>query len=589
MKDKNYNTTTKEVFSYFFRQAFSIWKFFWLTLFSIWILTILQLTIPIYFKEIVDIASSDLSKQDAYVEMISVFWYFVSTIILIFVFWRLLDFVLSYSHVKIDYNITKENFTILHKHSYDFFVNYMGWSLMRKVARLTHSMQRLLDVFLFNITRILISFIFILVVISLQNIYLWIIFASWVLSFVFLSLFLNKYRVPYEKAAANENSKAFWIFSDTITNSFNVKLFWNFKKEFSNFMDVIESWRNKELKSIYVYMIVFASISLVLTVWEIFLLYFAINLWFDWAISIWVFVLLVTYQIIITDQMFSLSFIIWRIYTNIWNSLDMMDILKKPYWVNDLENAKEISISEWSIELSKVNFSYKNQDKVFNNLNLSIKPWEKIWIVGQSGSWKSTFMKLLFRFYDLDWGKILIDWQDISKVKQDSLRSKISMVPQEPILFHRSLKENISYGKEDASDEEVITASKLAHCHEFISKLPEWYDSLVGERGVKLSGGEKQRVAIARAILADNKILVLDEATSSLDSESEQYIQEALDKIMEWRTVIAIAHRLSTIMKMDRILVFDNWKIVQEWTHQELLEKWGYYKKLWDIQSGDFH
>jgi ABC-type multidrug transport system fused ATPase/permease subunit len=209
-------------------------------------------------------------------------------------------------------------------------------------------------------------------------------------------------------------------------------------------------------------------------------------------------------------------------------------------------------------------------------------------LVGASGSGKTTVTKLLFRFFDIQRGVIMVDGQDISKVTQDSLREAIAYVPQEPILFHRSLMENIRYGRRVATDKEVIEAAKLAHCHEFIEASPEKYETLVGERGIKLSGGERQRIAIARAILKDAPILVLDEATSSLDSESEAFIQDALKKLMRNKTVIVIAHRLSTIMEMDRIIVMQDGKIIDEGTHDALRAKVGIYQKLWNIQAGGF-
>jgi ATP-binding cassette subfamily B protein len=220
---------------------------------------------------------------------------------------------------------------------------------------------------------------------------------------------------------------------------------------------------------------------------------------------------------------------------------------------------------------------------------LRVRSGEKVALVGPSGAGKSTIVKILFRFYEITRGKILIDGQDISRVTQESLRDQISLVPQEPILFHRTLRENIRYGRPGASDEEVVEAARQAHCHEFISGLDKGYDTYVGERGIKLSGGERQRVAIARAILKNAPILVLDEATSSLDSESEALIQDALRVLMRDKTVIVIAHRLSTIMQMDRIIVLENGTVADMGTHQELLRtEGGLYKKLWQLQAGGF-
>jgi len=223
------------------------------------------------------------------------------------------------------------------------------------------------------------------------------------------------------------------------------------------------------------------------------------------------------------------------------------------------------------------------------DFNLSIHPGEKVALVGLSGSGKSTILKLLFRLYDATEGAILIDGKDITSVTQESLRRNMTMVPQDPILFHRTIGENIAYVSSKASQKDIRRAARHAFADGFIEALPDKYETVVGERGVKLSGGERQRVAIARAILADKPILVLDEATSSLDSSSEKYIQESFHEIMQGRTTIVIAHRLSTIMQMDRIVVLSAGKIVEQGTHTELLKsKKGFYKKLWDIQTGEF-
>jgi ATP-binding cassette subfamily B protein len=269
---------------------------------------------------------------------------------------------------------------------------------------------------------------------------------------------------------------------------------------------------------------------------------------------------------------------------------EMTQILMIAPEVTDIEHPVPMTASEGAVTFKGATFGYgEKTTPLFDNLNLQIAPGEKIGLVGPSGGGKTTITKLLLRFLDISSGTIEIDGQDIATVKQADLREHIAYVQQEPLLFHRSLAENIAYGKPDARMEEIIDASKKAHAHEFIEQLPQGYETLVGERGVKLSGGQRQRVAIARAMLKDAPLLVLDEATSALDSESEVLIQKALWKLMEGRTAIVIAHRLSTIQKMDRILVLDNGKIVEEGTHASLLtHENGLYAKLWQHQSGGF-
>jgi len=267
----------------------------------------------------------------------------------------------------------------------------------------------------------------------------------------------------------------------------------------------------------------------------------------------------------------------------------MTEILALEPGIQDPEDPEKSRIKKGEIAIQHMNFTHpENDDALFEDLNLNIRSGEKIGLVGHSGSGKTTLTKLLLRFNDIDGGEILIDGQNIAAVTQDDLRRAIAYVPQEPLLFHRSIKENIAYAKPEASESEIQAVAKKAHAVEFINNLPQGYDTLVGERGVKLSGGQRQRVAIARAMLKDAPILLLDEATSALDSESELLIQDALWKLMEGRTAIVIAHRLSTIQKMDRIVVLDEGRIVEEGNHKQLLKQKGTYAKLWAHQSGGF-
>lgn len=253
----------------------------------------------------------------------------------------------------------------------------------------------------------------------------------------------------------------------------------------------------------------------------------------------------------------------------------------------DAPDAETLNVPHGSVVWDDVSFAY-NEQNIFDQLSLTIPAGQRVGLVGPSGAGKSTFVSLLLRQHDIQSGTISIDEQNIATVTQDSLRQHIALVPQEPLLFHRTIKENIMYGDPDASEDDMILAAKQAQAHDFIMQLEDGYDTLVGERGVKLSGGQKQRVAIARAMLKQSPILVLDEATSALDSESEVAIQQALEELMEEKTVIAVAHRLSTLRKMDRILVFDNGQIIEDGTHDSLVQQGGMYAKLWEHQAGGF-
>jgi ATP-binding cassette subfamily B multidrug efflux pump len=294
--------------------------------------------------------------------------------------------------------------------------------------------------------------------------------------------------------------------------------------------------------------------------------------------------------------------IMWEVsslFENIGTVQDGINTLSRPVIVTDAKDAKELEVKGGSIHFDNVRFAYRegehddNEVGVFDDLQLHIKPGEKVGLVGRSGAGKSTLVNLLLRFYDIQSGSIKIDGQDIRAVSQESLRSQISMVTQDTSLLHRSVRENILYGREDASESEMLSAAKRAEAHEFIQQLSDpnlrrGYDAHVGERGVKLSGGQRQRVAIARVMLKDAPILILDEATSALDSEVEVAIQDCLNRMMEDKTVLAIAHRLSTIAQMDRLLVLDKGKIVESGTHAELIALDGIYAKLWAHQTGGF-
>jgi ATP-binding cassette subfamily B protein len=307
------------------------------------------------------------------------------------------------------------------------------------------------------------------------------------------------------------------------------------------------------------------------------------------GLSIATLILIVNYSMTVMGELWDVNNIFRTINRVFGDAYEMTMILVTTNNVVDVSNAKKLSVKKGELEFDNVRFKHHDaKEAIFDNFNLDIKPGERIGLVGVSGSGKTTLTKLLLRFADVQAGEIRIDGQDISKVQQVSLRESIAYVPQETSLFHRSIADNIAYAHPNATRAEIIRAAKLANAHEFIKDLPDGYETLVCERGIKLSGGQRQRVAIARAILKDAPILVLDEATSALDSESEALIQDALIKLMKGRTSIVVAHRLSTIASLDRIVVLENGKIIEQGSHAELIKKGGAYNKLWSRQSGAF-
>ena len=307
------------------------------------------------------------------------------------------------------------------------------------------------------------------------------------------------------------------------------------------------------------------------------------------GLSVATLIVIVNYSMTIMGELWDVNNIFKNINRVFGDAYEMTMILDTEKAVVDVPGAKELVTKNGELEFDNIRFQHHDaKEAIFNDFNLDIKPGERVGLVGVSGSGKTTLTKLLLRFADVQAGEIRIDGQNIAKVQQVSLRENIAYVPQETALFHRTIAENIAYARPDASMEEILRASKLANAHEFIKDLPDSYETLVGERGIKLSGGQRQRIAIARAILKDAPILVLDEATSALDSESEALIQDALVKLMKGRTSIVVAHRLSTIASLDRIIVLDGGKIIEQGTHSELIAKGGAYSKLWSRQSGAF-
>jgi ATP-binding cassette, subfamily B, bacterial len=297
-----------------------------------------------------------------------------------------------------------------------------------------------------------------------------------------------------------------------------------------------------------------------------------------------------SFTVTLSNRLLEVNMLIRNVEDALLQALPMTKIIHETPEIQDKPSAKKLHVQGGSVVFTDVTFTYEdaNETTVFSSLNLNVAPGEKVGLVGPSGGGKSTLTRLLLRFDDINKGSITIDDQDIATVTQESLRHAISYVPQEPLLFHRNIRENIAYGKPGVSLRSIRNAARLAHADEFISKLKDGYDTIVGERGVKLSGGQRQRVAIARAILKNAPLLILDEATSALDSESEVLIQDALWKLMEGRTAIVVAHRLSTIQKMDQIVVLDNGQIVEQGTHKQLLSRKGLYATLWSHQSGGF-
>ena len=549
-------------------------------------ISVVWIVSPIYLTKFVDIFAMEWVDKQEMVEMALkilaiVMWLDVLNLIARRMVW----FPAIKHEIWAMKDIYEECFQYLHKHSYRFFSNNLSWSLIKKVTKLAWSYEIVADTFVFQILRIIIFIPLAIIILFMENIYLWIVFLLFIICYVSIQVYFFNVSKKYEIESNERDSKATWELSDTIINNFNISIFSSLKYEFKRYSKTLEKamqlrWKKRSLSERS-----YVASWILSRIFSLLALYLSIRARWNWLIQASVVILVQMYLVKITNDLSYIRHILKSLSRTLWESTEMLEILNTPHEIVD-KSDKRLKILQWTILFDNVKFLYDDYNKVFDWLTLRIKPWEKVAIVWASWSWKTTLIKLLFRFFDIQWWKIYIDWEDISEVTQESLRDQLSMVPQDPLLFHRTIKENIAYWRMSATDEEIIAAAKMAKCHDFISKLKDWYESYVGERWVKLSWWERQRIAIARAILENKRILVMDEATSSLDSESEKYIQNAMDEVMKNKTCIVIAHRLSTIVKMDKIIVMDQWRIIEHWSHNELLSNKDWiYNKLRSIQS----
>ena len=480
------------------------------------------------------------------------------------------------------------SFGYLMRHSYNFFTSNFTGTLVHKVGKFSRAFETLFDTI---VTQFFPTFLFIAgatVILFIRNHTLGLVLAVWEALFLFLQIYLSRKRQPIRAMRAEADSKMTGNLSDAISNQSTVSLYAGTSFEVNLFKNLVQVWRKATLRSWYSDQRNQAFIGLLMNILQVGVMFMAVIFWTRGQLTLGDFYLIQSYLLGTFNRLANINYTLRRFYDAYTDAAEMVMILETPHEISDKPKAKKLAVQTGAIEFKKVYFRFNFETEILRNFNLSVTGGQKVALVGPSGAGKSTITKLLLRMYDITSGEISIDNQSISEITQDSLRRSISFVPQEPILFHRTLMENIRYGRQNSTNEEVLEAAKKANCHDFISALPLGYETLVGERGIKLSGGERQRVAIARAILKNAPILVLDEATSSLDSQSEMLIQQALDILMEGKTVMVIAHRLSTIMKMDRIVVLDDGEIVADGTHSELLSQGGLYAHLWDIQAGGF-
>jgi ATP-binding cassette subfamily B protein len=476
----------------------------------------------------------------------------------------------------------------LQGHSQRYFMGNFAGSLSNRVAEVSMGVNHSLWTLVCDFWPVTVTLAVSLVLLMQVHSGLGLTLGLWTLGYLTVSYVLAMRCREYAKVFAAARSAVSGRIVDAVTNVMNSKLFARMDYERRHLRRYLDRevqaarrtfWFMEKMR----WFQFIATLAL-----QVGMIAYAANIWVRGEISVGSFAMVASLLLMVINDVRNLSRRFLEFFEYIGNITDGVGIIIRPHEITDVPHAGELKVTRGEIRFENVDFAYTEGIEVFRNLNLTIQPGERVGLVGFSGSGKSTFVNLLLRLYDIQGGRILVDGQNIGEVTQNSLREAISMIAQDPMLFHRSLRENVRYGSLDATDEDVQEAARSAHAHDFIESLPQGYSALVGERGVKLSGGQRQRIAIARAVLKAAPIVIMDEATSSLDSVTERHIQESIEDLMRGRTSIVIAHRLSTIAHLDRIVVFHVGKVVEDGTHAELLAKNGHYARMWRMQAGGF-
>lgn len=572
-----------------------IWRFvrsqqgvFFAILFLSFVWTLETLFWPFFLGKLVDILSQFDSNRLAA-------WQTIKPLLIVGVVawlvmeggfrWR--DFLQARAHPQLEADIRMAMFDHVQRHSPQYFNEHFAGSLANKIGDMVLMISTILRTVVVLLIPACVTCVVTIIIFSQINSGLTVIVSAWIIVHFFLCWLFTKKCDAYAHLHGEARSVVAGKIVDSLTNNFVVNLFFRFRFEKEKIAQSQQIEQETHRKALTYSVKMFTALCTALAVEVFVLMGFAIFYWMR--------------GILTTGEVVQSFYTIWSISLNLlfvgdklsefFQSVGIakqaLSIMNDPQDILDTPQARDLKVDRGEIVFEDVSFCY-GEKKIFSNKNLKIAAGEKVGLVGYSGAGKSTCVNLILRFFPVEQGRILIDGQDIAHVTLESLRHHIALIPQDPLLFHRSLKDNIRFGNVEATQQEVIEAARLAHCDEFIAKCYRGYDSLVGERGTKLSGGEKQRIAIARVMLLKAPILILDEATSALDSVTEQYIQESLDRLMTGRTTIVIAHRLSTLSKMDRLLVFDQGKIIEEGTHQELVNKNGHYAHMWKMQAGGF-
>jgi ATP-binding cassette subfamily B protein len=539
-------------------------------------------------KNILDYAESSQNTEDSFAKNMliwaaayALWWESINWM------WRLYDYLYMKAMPETKSYVISQYFSYVQRHSHNFFQKNLAGFITSRIVDASRSLEMIFAALNEKIFRKIFGLTAAIFTLYTVNPVFATVFVLWLSVFLGLSaIFIRKVKTLSTNWARNRSLISGKIV-DSISNIGSIRMYNNYDYEESYLQKYLGNTVLSEfiLNWFMLRLRYFQGLSCSIMIFG--MLYYLGILRVSGNITIGDFALVITLCISVADDIWDFTQEIGDMFEEIGAFSQSLDLLNSHDILDD-RNAEKLKLTDGKIEFQNVTFRYKRNNNLFNNKTITINAGEKVGLVGYSGSGKTTFINLITRMFDIDSGKILIDNQDISSVSQSSLRENICVIPQEPILFNRSIIENIRYGRIDATDAEVLEASKKAHIHDDILKLPDKYETLCGEKGSALSGGQKQRIAIARAILKDSPILILDEATSALDSITEKQIQDSLEFLMKDKTVIVIAHRLSTLKNMDRILVFNKGSIVEDGTHSKLHSNNKLYRDLWDSQVGGY-
>lgn len=545
---------------------------------------------PCFIEQLIDkITSYFGDKQDVWHYLAPTLWFGLALWIVVELSYRVSGILMTKFIPKLEADIRLAMFDYVQQHSYSYFSNNLAGSLANKISDMVQGLSSLAKVIITVFAPVFVACIISSALFMMLSPVFAAILLVWILLHMGVCYFYGKKCDYYADVHSELRSGLSGKIVDSFTNNLNVKLFSrrNYEREF------LQESQKKEMDAQVTSLWYIEKIKVILGI----LSFLGPGVGLNWyMIYSWQQGLLTAGEIVfIFNSSWNITMMIWLAglqmpdyFREVGRCKQALRLVQDTHDIQNIPSASELTVPRGEITFENVTFNYGTPHALFQDKTITLKAGQKTGLVGFSGSGKSTFVNLILRFFDPEKGRILIDGQDIAEVTQESLRRHIAMIPQDASLFHRTLLDNIRYGNVEATLDEVMEASRKAHCHEFIDRLSHGYHTEVGERGTKLSGGQRQRIALARAILKNAPILILDEATSALDSVTEKYIQESLSYLMEGRTTLVVAHRLSTLSDMDRILVFHEGEVIEDGTHEELVAAGGHYATLWEMQAEGF-